>query len=63
MTRWPTFDAPRRRLINTAIAKRRSGLVSLWNEEVASDGYFKMPLTKEQQNMMEAAMAKGGATP
>ncbi len=48
------------------------GLVSLWDEATPHlhgqrledmDSYVKFPLTKEQQELLEATMKKGGYTP
>lgn len=40
-----------------------NGLVSLWDEERSEESYLKLPLTKEQQEMIAKTMEKGGPTP
>lgn len=39
------------------------GLVSLWDQEIDSKSYIKLPLTAEQQKLLETTMKKGGETP
>lgn len=45
------------------------GLVSLWDHEITDasrktiDSYLRLPLTPEQQAMIEATMKKNGHTP
>ena len=39
------------------------GLVSLWDTELGTPGYLRLPLTPEQQEMIRATMEKGGHTP
>lgn len=39
------------------------GLVSLWDHEVDTTSYLRLPLTKEQQDLIEATMNKNGHTP
>lgn len=41
------------------------GLVSLWDHGFSEEevSYIKLPLTKEQQDLIQATMNKQGATP
>lgn len=41
----------------------KEGLVSLWDEEMTGDSYLKLPLTEEQQDLIQQTMHKGGRTP
>ncbi len=40
-----------------------NGLVSLWDDEKASDSYLRLPLTDEQKRMIQDTMNREGDTP